>query len=144
MENTYVCGKLIKQIHDELDKQANSVLSSQNLTLTQMHVLMELETAPEHQLSLKELEGLLHVAQSTTAGIVLRLEQKGYLKCYNDARDRRVKKVSITDTGLECCKNAQSHIKYMENHLLSALTESERTIFCSLLQKVCKGVYLWK
>ncbi len=138
MERDYECGKLIKQIHDELDKQANNALSSQNLTLTQMRVLMELEAIPERQMSLKELESIVHVAQSTAAGIVVRLEQKGYVECFADANDRRVKRVAITLSGLECCKKAQSHIRYMEEQLLSGLTESEKTQFCNLLQKICR------
>ncbi len=137
MENNYECGKLIKQIHDEIEKQANSALASQNLTLMQMRVLMELESAPEKQLPLKQLETLLHVAQSTTAGIVVRLEQKGYVESFVDANDRRVKRVLITESGMECCENARSHIKNMEEQLLFRLTESEKKQFCNLLQKIC-------
>ncbi len=138
MEQNYECGKLIKQIHDELEKQANNALASQNLTLTQMRVLMELGTIPGGQLPLKELESLLHVAQSTAAGIVVRLEQKGYVESFADANDRRAKRVAITADGLECCKNAHSHIKNMEEQLLSELTESEKIQFCNLLQKICR------
>ena len=138
MEQNYECGKLIKQITDELEKQANSALSSQNLTLTQMRVLMELEAVPERQLPLKELEFLLHVAQSTTVGIVIRLEQKGYVESFVDTNDRRVKRVAITASGMECCKNAKYHIKDMEEQLLSGLTESEKNQFCNLLQKICR------
>ena len=138
MAKNYECGKLIKQIHDELEKQANSALASQNLTLTQMRVLMELEFVPERQLSLKELESVLHVAQSTAAGIVVRLEQKGYVESFVDANDHRVKRVAITASGMKCCKNAQSHIKNMEELLLSKLTETEKKQFCNLLQKICR------
>ncbi len=137
MKADYICGKLIKQIHDELEKQANSALCTQNLTLAQMHVLMELDAVQEHELTLKQLEGLLHVAQPTAAGIVIRLEQKGYVECFADAADRRVKRVSITDAGLECCKDAQRHIRDMEDQLLSGLTEPEKELFCSLLRKIC-------
>ena len=138
MEQNYECGKLIKQIHDEIEKQANNALSSQNLTLTQMRVLIELEAIPNHQLPLKELESLLHVAQSTAAGIVVRLEQNGYVESFTAPNDRRVKMVSITVSGLECCKKAQSHIKNMEEHLLSELTELEKLQFYNLLQKICR------
>ncbi len=138
MERNYECGKLIKQIHDELEKQANNQLSSQNLTLTQMRVLMELEAIPERQLPLKELESLLHVAQSTAAGIVVRLEQKGYIESFADVSDRRVKRVAITSSGMQCCQNARSHIHNMEEQLLSELTETEKIQFCNLLQKICR------
>lgn len=137
MKTNYVCGKLIKQIHDELEKQANSALGSRNLTLAQMHVLMELDAVQERQLTLKQLEGLLHVAQSTAAGIVGRLEQKGYVECCADAKDRRVKRVSITAAGMECCQDAQDDIKAMEEQLLFRLTALEKEQFCFLLQKIC-------
>ena len=140
MQKNYLCGALIKQIHDELEKQANALLRQQDLTLSQMNVLMELEAVPGHQLSLKELEGLLHVAQSTAAGIVVRLEQKGFVKSLTDASDRRVKKVAITPAGMACCKNAEAHIKNMEDHLLCGLTEPEKILFRDLLEKVFQGI----
>ena len=140
MQENYLYGALIKQIHDELEKTANALLRGQDLTLSQMHVLMELEATPEHQLSLKELESVLHVAQSTAAGIVVRLEQKGYVTCFTDERDRRVKKASITPSGMICCKKAQSHVTDMEEQLLSGLTEEEKIQFRNLLEKVFQGL----
>ena len=139
MQKHDLCGALIKKIHDEIEKQANSLLRQQDLTLSQMNVLMELDAIPGHQLTLKELEGLLHVAQSTAAGIVMRLEQKGFVESFTDKNDRRVKKVAITPSGMECCKNAASDVRRMETQLLSGLTEAEREQFRELLEKVFKG-----
>ena len=87
-----MCGKLIKQISDEMQKNANNALRSQNMTVTQMETLIELESIPEKQCTLKELEQRLHVAQSTTAGIVTRLEQKGCVEGFGDPADRRDRK----------------------------------------------------
>ena len=139
MQKNYLCGALIKQIHDEIEKKANALLRQQDLTLSQMNVLMELEAIPGHQLTLKELEGLLHVAQSTAAGIVMRLEQKGFVESFTDENDRRVKKVVMTPSGMECCKRAASDVMRMESQLLSGLTEAEKGQFQDLLEKVFKG-----
>ena len=136
MQKNYLCGALIKKIHDEIEKKANALLRQQDLTLSQMHVLMELDATPGHQLALKELEELLHVAQSTTAGIVMRLEQKGFVESFTDENDRRVKKVMITPAGMECCKNAAADVKDIEAKLLSGLTEPEKQLFLDLLEKV--------
>ena len=136
MQKNYLCGALIKKIHDEIEKRANALLRQQDLTLSQMHVLMELDTIPNHQLTPKELEGLLHVAQSTAAGIVVRLEQKGFVESFTDENDRRVKKVMLTPAGLQCCKNAASDVKEIETKLLSGLTEAEKFLFLDLLEKV--------
>ena len=140
MQKNDLCGALIKNIHDEIEKKANALLRQQDLTLSQMNVLMELEAAPEHQLTLKELEALLHVAQSTAAGIVVRLEQKRFVESFTDAGDRRVKKVAITPAGMECCKKAASDVIEMETQLLSGLTETEKVLFRELLEKVFRSL----
>ena len=130
------CGLLIKQISDELRKNANNSLRPQGMTMAQLEALVELEQAPEQRRSLKELEQLLHVAQSTAAGIIARLEQKGFVEGFGDAGDRRVKLVRITPAGIACVHAAQHHRAEAEEKLLSGLTQTERDIFYSLLKKV--------
>lgn len=136
MEMRQDCGLLIKQINDELRKNGNNALRAQGMTLTQLEALVQLSQAPEGQRSLKELEQILHVAQSTAAGIISRLEQKGYVEGFGDAEDRRVKLVRITSAGVECVHSALHHRAEAEEQLLSGLTEAEREIFCMLLKKV--------
>lgn len=136
MDTSQDCGLLMKQINDELRKNANNALRHLGITLVQLDTLLELERAPEGQRSLKELEHILHVAQSTAAGIVARLEQKGLVEGFGDAEDRRVKRVRITQAGIACIQAAQHHRAETEEKLLSGLTETERDIFYTLLKKV--------
>lgn len=130
------CVALIKQIHDGLEKQANNSLRSQDLTMSQVGVLIELRFSPEKQMALKELERRLHVAQSTAAGIVARLEQKGFVEGFGDANDRRIKMLRITPAGEACCQLADQHMAASEEILLSGLTEAERTTLVALLERV--------
>lgn len=136
METRRDCGMLLKQINDELRKNANNTLRHQDLTIAQLDALVELNQAPEGQRSLKELEQILHVAQSTAAGIVVRLEQKGFVEGLGDTEDRRIKRVRITPTGVECIRTALHFREEAEEKLLSGLTEAERDIFYMLLKKV--------
>lgn len=129
-------GLLFKQIHDELEKRSNNLLRSQDLTLSQVGILQELNSGTEKQLSLKELEKRFHVAQSTAAGIVTRLEQKGFVESFGSADDRRIKMVRITPAGEQCCQFAEQHVKETEATLLSELTETEQSILFALLEKV--------
>ena len=130
------CGLLIKQINDELRKNANNALRGLDMTLAQLEVLDRLVQAPEGRHSLKELEQILHVAQSTAAGIISRLEQKGFVEGLGDAEDRRIKRVQITPAGMECVRTALHHRAEAEGLILSNLTEAERNIFYMLLKKV--------
>ena len=136
MEERRECGLLIKQIDEELRKNANNALRPQDMTMAQLEALVELDRAPEGRRSLKELEQILHVAQSTAAGIIVRLERKGLVEGFGDAEDRRVKLVRITPAGIMCLQAAQHHRAEAEEKLLSGLTETERDIFYSLLKKV--------
>lgn len=111
-------------------------MRSQNMTMAQLEALVTLDQMPEKQMSLKELEQTLHVAQSTAAGIVVRLEQKGLAEGFGDANDRRIKKVRITPAGKEHVLCAKQNAMEAEDKLLASLTATEREIFFVLLQKV--------
>lgn len=136
MEKRQDCGLLIKQIHDALQKDANNVLRPQDLTMAQLEALVALEKTSGGQCSLKELEQMLHVAQSTAAGIAARLERKGLLEGFGDVDDRRVKLVRITPAGADCVRAAQHHRAEVEERILCGLTAAEREIFYLLLKKV--------
>lgn len=140
MFQTYSCGRLIKLIDDEMRKNANNAMRSQDMTMSQFGALLELSKAPEQQRPLKELEQRLHVAQSTAAGIVSRLEQKGFVEALSDASDRRVKLVRLTPAGRGCVARAEKDMEQAEQALLSCLTAAEREIFCVLLQKICSSL----
>ena len=43
MEEQGFCGKLIKQIHDELRKNANNAMRGLDITMVQLDALMELD-----------------------------------------------------------------------------------------------------
>ena len=130
------CGGLIKQISDEMRKKANNAIRSYNITLAQLGALIELERAPDGQRSLKELEKLLHVAQSTAAGIIARLEQKGFVQGFEATDDRRVKLGRITPDGQACVHNSLQKRNVAEEELLGGLTEAEQKQFYILLKKV--------
>lgn len=136
MERDSTCGMLIKQINSTLEKNANNSLREQDLTFAQVSALLTIRDFPEQKLSLKELEKLLHIAQSTTAGIISRLEQKGLVEAFGDLADKRIKLVKITPLGETYCQTAEQNMKEAEENLLSGLTETEKSIFYSLLQKV--------
>ena len=134
------CGMMIKQLHDCLEKETNNTLRSQDLTMAQVGALFELRDAEEKQFPLKELERRLHVAQSTAAGIVVRLELKGFIESFGDAADRRIKMVRMTPKGESCCRNADKNMEQTEEKLLHTLTSDEKRLLLELLEKVCDGM----
>ena len=133
-------GFLIKQIHDRLEKQANNTLRGKDLTMMQISVLTELQKAEQKQRSMKELERKFRVAQSTVAGIISRLEQKGFVEAFGDASDKRIKLVHITPDGETCCQEAAGYMAESEQMLLHGFSEDEKAIFNQLLARSAENM----
>jgi DNA-binding MarR family transcriptional regulator len=130
------CGSLIKIIHDSFEREANNTMRPQGLTAAQGTALQILFNEGNGQMTLKEFEKHLHVAQSTAAGIVARLEQKGFVKCLGDPKDRRIKIVHLTKSGEECCRLGNAHLAATEDRVFSPLSEDEHRELFRLLDKV--------
>lgn len=133
-------GLLFKQIHDRLEKQSNNALRAKDLTMMQVSLLMALQKAPEQRSSMKELEHHFGVAQSTIAGIVSRLEQKGFVEAFGDAADKRIKVVHITPAGELCCAEAACQMDAAEETLLQGFSDEERTMLNHLLTRVADNL----
>lgn len=129
-------GIFIHQIHNTIEKSVNNQLRKQGLTFSQMNVLLTLASVPGKRLSFKELEKRLTLAQSTTAGLISRLEQKGLAAVLGDKDDKRIKYVEITALGTKYCEDAKLEMNDTEEKLVSCLTETEKKTFLSLLKKV--------
>ena len=140
MSTSLPSGQLIKLLHDRLEKQANNTLRAQDLTMMQISVLMELQKTELKQLSMKELERRFCIAQSTVAGIISRLEQKGFVEAFGDAADKRVKLVHITPAGEACCKEAAGYMEQAEQALLRGFSEDEKTTFNLLLARAAENM----
>ena len=133
-------GLLIKQIHNQLEKQSNNALRAKDLTMMQVSVLLALQDASEKQRSMKELERHFGVAQSTVAGIVSRLEQKGFVEAVGDMADKRIKLVHITPAGEACCADAAYHMDEAEQTLLKGFSQEERDLLNALLTKAADNM----
>ena len=140
MENNSSCSILLKQIHDVQKKNIDNTLRNLDLTFSQINVLRALVHSTDKQMSLKELEKKLHVAQSTTARIVTKMEGKGLIDSFSDVSDKRIKYIRLTQYGEQYSSNAKQKLEEEETRLLSSLTETEKIVFVSLLQKIASNL----
>lgn len=127
---------LIKSIKDVEEKELNHALKAQDITLSQAKTLSVLSKHPERQVTLKNLEKELDLAQSVTAGIIVRLEQKKYVESFGDSADKRIKIVRITPLGEQKYQASKKILAELENKVLADLTDDEKRKFKDLLIKV--------
>lgn len=134
------CMYLIKQLHDNIEKKMNQALSKHDLTMLQMGALLRLHREKQGYCTMKEFEQILHLAQSTTVGVVKRLEQKEYVQTTNDKQDRRIKHVQITKKGLDLCTYAEQEVRTVEEQLFKNLEEEEVQTLIAIIKKMGKEV----
>ena len=140
MQKKPTSGQLIKQINDAVERRANQSLRQNDLTMVQIWVLMSLSEKEDKTYSLKELERILGVAQSTCAGIVNRLSVKKLVDCFTDPADKRMKLVRLRPEGEKCCRDAREHMREVDQIMLEGLTEEEKNTLHVLLQKIYENV----
>lgn len=127
-------GFLIKKMCESLERKVNNSLQSLDLTCAQAHVLIVLDHLAGNMCSLKELEKYFHVAQSTIAGTVARLEKKKLVEGVADASDRRIKMVRLTELGKARCLAARNDMLRTEQLIVSNMTTEEAQEFGRLLR----------
>ncbi|MGN0320129.1 MAG: MarR family winged helix-turn-helix transcriptional regulator [Lachnospiraceae bacterium] len=130
------CGELIKRINDILGANANKALKEDDMTTSQIKMLITISETKEECITLKELEKYFGVAQATIAGTASRLEKKEMIESFYEPKDKRVKHVRLTDKGRKMCKHARKTMLEKERWFLSSLNDSEKEEFHRLLQKV--------
>lgn len=126
----------IKEIFDALRDYSNTELHKYNLTVVQAIALMELYDSEDGTLTMKEMEKAFGIAQSTTVGLVSRLEKKGFVKTFTSPEDKRVKHVKITESGMAYCCKSEEYMSEGERRLLTSLSKEEQIQFCNMLKKI--------
>ncbi len=133
-------GGLIKRINDTMEKRANSELQSHDITFFQFKMLLTLRFMKDGTATLKELEHYFGVAQSTAAGVAVRLERKQLIESFPDPNDRRVKCVRITEAGRTLCENHRAAMDQGERDMLRSLAPEEQEQLKGLLLRVYRAL----
>ncbi len=132
-------GAMMKYIGDKMERDANAKFEGLGVTFMQLHVLFVLfEEGAD--MPLKKLERHFDVAQSTAAGLIVRLEKKGLIESFTPPEDRRLKMVRLTDAGRDICNRAEDFKREGNDFLLAPLNNDERQEFERLLRKICDNI----
>ena len=125
-----------KEIYVLMEKKRNQMFRESGITSAQMGVLITLDLSREPFLTMKELEKRMCLAQSTVVGLVARLEQKGFVECGIDEKDRRIKWVMRSEAGIQLCQHTREELQRLDREMLKGLSEEEREEFIRLLDRL--------
>ena len=127
-------GHLVRSLHWCTDQAMTSALEQMELTAAQGHIMGYLNHCEEPPCP-RDVEERFQLSHPTVSGILSRLEQKGFVELYPDAKDRRCKRIRVLPKGVECHQRIHEIIAANEERLVMDFTEAEREQFRQLLTR---------
>lgn len=88
----------------------------------------------------KDIESAFSISRSTVTNIVKLMEKKGYIQRVSVDNDARLKKLILTEKGMELNSVIRETVIENENRLNSILSQEEKDTFLSLIRKLRKGL----
>jgi MarR family transcriptional regulator, transcriptional regulator for hemolysin len=87
-----------------------------------------------------DLADMLELGKAALGGLVDRLESSDFIQRRADATDRRVKRIYLTDKGVQIIKEMRNSNHDMSERILNGLNEAERQNLFELLALVKKNL----
>jgi len=115
-------------------QQMFTVLGELELSMTQMKTLSMLDDCLE-EVSVKELSDLLGLSLPATSRTVDGLLRRGFLSRHEDAEDRRIKRVRLTDDGRAVVQRiVTARLQGLESYASTLSDEQRAGLMAALLE----------
>ncbi len=124
----------IRALHWATDQMMSEALSQMELTASQGVVLGYLSRQQEAKCP-RDIEEAFHLSHACTAGILSRLEKKGFLEFKPDETDRRCKRVYLTEKAAAVHAHMLECIAGIEERMIQDFTLEEQQQFVALLDR---------
>ena len=139
MENREVINDVLVHLFNEimeLEEQAIITEDYKDITNNDMHIIEAIGLDEPKRMS--EVAAKMNVTTGTLTKAIEALEQKGYVnRCRND-RDKRVVRVSLTDSGVRAYEHHARFHSNMIHDIKESLTDQESEILIGTLGKLVK------
>ena len=117
-----------------LDSIANIEFKEMQLNRGQYMYLARIKENPG--IISDHLAGMLNVDRTTTARSIKKLEQNQLIKKENDAENKKIKHLFVTELGKKLAERIEKENAYSNEIVLTGLDQKQRRELAALLQKV--------
>lgn len=128
-------GWMFREISEHLDRRANDAMEDEVVRFSDLRYMHYIECMGK-PVTLKDMEKALGLASPTVAGAVKSLERKGLVEMTSDRNDRRVKLVTLTDTGRGILERQVGFRMRSEDLICGSLSEEERDQLRDMLRRI--------
>lgn len=142
--NSLMIGSLVKRLEGILTTKSNNFLKQYNITWSQVQILKYLvvqeelsqEDGKERAVFQKDIETFFNLTNPTVTGLINRLETKDLLVRETLSRDRRWRRLRITEEGLALEKHIYEEFIRMDGDMMAPFSDSELGDFTLYLERL--------
>jgi DNA-binding MarR family transcriptional regulator len=128
---------LVVHLHKNCNSDLFEAVGALELSLTQIKLLHHLEDATA-ELSLKRAAELVHVSLPAASRMVDELVRRGFVERHEDAEDRRMKRVSVTEAGRAVIRRLNAARLTGLQEFTRSLTDPERHDLAAALSNLLR------
>lgn len=117
-------------------------LSKLNLTTQQLNVLLYLmrPSAKDEEVTSRDLERIFHVTNPTMAGILKRLETKGFIERNKSESDARNKVITLSESIRHHCEHMDEQIKHMKQVVFDGFSQEQIQTMYDMLKRLMNNL----
>ena len=139
-DRSRLIGFMIKQINNVYEKDLNERLRKIGITSSQCAVLDYLFHTSKDEVSQRDVEKGLNLKNPTVTGILKRLDEKGYILCVPNARDKRKKNIYLTEKAYDIQRRMETDRRKLDRELTRGMTKREVESLTKNLEKLLYNI----
>ncbi|MCB7320433.1 MarR family winged helix-turn-helix transcriptional regulator [Lacrimispora sp. 210928-DFI.3.58] len=135
-------GLEIRTLSNLIHRKINQMVSEEedNLTAHQNWVLHYLYTHQDSDVMQRDIEAQFSIRRSTASHMLQLMEQNGYIKRLSVPEDARMKRLVITEKGLEARARMRERLDRFERLLQAGLSEEELSLFSQIIERLKQNI----
>lgn len=137
---TQPVGFMIKQINNVFEKDLNDKLKTIGITSSQCAVLDYLFHTNQEEVSQRDVERNLSLKNPTVTGLLKRLEEKGFIFCVPNAKDKRKNNIYLTEKAFDIQRRMEADRKKMDKEMTRGMTKKEVQALMRGLEKMLYNI----
>jgi DNA-binding MarR family transcriptional regulator len=134
-------GKEIIVLANRITRKIDKEVAQYGVTGVQSRILGFIHrNSDKRDIFQKDIEEEFDIRRSSVTSVLQLMEKNGYIERVSVSEDARLKKLILTEKGLEIQKNVRDFILKFEKSLRDELSEDEADILINLVDRLSKKV----
>lgn len=134
-------GRKINILSHKIKRRIGKVALEYGISSMQAKILgFIFHQAPKRDIFQKTIEEEFDIRRSSVTSVLSLMEKNGLIKRVSVCEDARLKKIILTDKGIEINKSVYKEIEIVESIISNSLSEEELELFSEILERLSKKI----